>query len=83
MDELSAHLKATASAEPTEEELNKIAVEYFTELLKNEKDLEYSESNVKIQMAKIDGKWEIENSTDFYMALHGSQRQVNDLPAQN
>ena len=34
-------------------------------------------------MAKIDGKWEIENSTDFYMALHGSQRQVNDLPAQN
>ena len=83
MDELSAHLKATASAEPTEEELNKIAVEYFTELLKNEKDLEYSESNVKIQMAKIDGKWEIENSTDFYMALHGGQRQGNDLPAQN
>ena len=83
MDELSAHLQNTASAESTEEELNKIAVEYFTELLKNEKDLEYSESNVKIQMAKIDGKWEIENSTDFYMALHGSQRQVNDLPAQN
>ena len=34
-------------------------------------------------MAKIDGKWEIENSTDFYMALHGGQRQGNDLPAQN
>jgi len=36
MDELSAHLQNTASAESTEEELNKIAVEYFTELLKNE-----------------------------------------------
>ena len=29
MDELSAHLQNTASAESTEEELNKIAVEYF------------------------------------------------------
>ena len=83
MDELSAHLKATASAEPTEEELNKIAVEYFTELLKNEKDLEYSESNVQIQMTKIDGKWEIENAADFYIALYGGQGQVSDLPAQN
>ena len=83
MDELSAHLQNTASAEPTEEELNKIAVEYFTELLKNEKDLEYSESNVQIQMTKIDGKWEIENAADFYIALYGGQGQVSDLPAQN
>jgi hypothetical protein len=83
MDELSAHLQNTASAESTEEELNKIAVEYFTELLKNEKDLEYSESNVQIQMTKIDGKWEIENVADFYIALYGGQGQVSDLPAQN
>ena len=83
LDELSAHLQNTASAEPTDEELNKIAVEYFNELLKNEKDLEYSESNVQIQMTKIDGKWEIENSADFYIALYGGQGQISDLPAQN
>ena len=83
MDELSAHLQNTASAESTEEELNKIAVEYFTELLKNEKDLEYSESNVQIQMTKIDGKWEIENSGDFFIALYGGQGELNNLPAQN
>ena len=83
MDELSAHLQNTASAEPTEEELNKIAVEYFTELLKNEKDLEYSESDIQIQMTKIEGKWEIENPGDLYIGLYGGQGQVTDLPAQN
>ena len=83
MDELSAHLQNTASAEPTEEELNKKAVEYLTELLKNEKDLEINESNIQIQMTKIDGKWEIENSGDFFIALYGGQGELNNLPAQN
>ena len=75
--------KATYSAEPTEEELNKKAVEYLTELLKNEKDLEINESNIQIQMTKIDGKWEIENSGDFFIALYGGQGELNNLPAQN
>ena len=81
IDELSQHLQNTASAEPTEEELNKIANEYFTELLKNEKDLEFSETNVQIQMAKIDGKWEVENPADLFIGLYGGQGV--DLPAQN
>ena len=54
-----------------------------SELLKNEKDLEINESNIQIQMTKIDGKWEIENAADFYIALYGGQGQVSDLPAQN
>nr|WP_314656171.1 DUF5105 domain-containing protein [uncultured Fusobacterium sp.] len=81
IDELSQRLQNTASAEPTEEELNKIANEYFTELLKNEKDLEFSETNVQIQMAKIDGKWEVENPADLFIGLYGGQGV--DLPAQN
>ena len=83
LDELSAHLENTASAESTDEEINKIAVEYLTELLKNEKDLEYSESDIQIQMTKIEGKWEIENPGDLYIGLYGGQGQVTDLPAQN
>lgn len=83
MDELSTYLQANVSAEPTEEELNKKAVEYLTELLKNEKDLEINESNIQIQMTKIDGKWEIENSGDFFIALYGGQGELNNLPAQN
>ena len=81
IDELSQRLQNTASTEPTEEELNKIANEYFTELLKNEKDLEFSETNVQIQMAKIDGKWEVENPADLFIGLYGGQGV--DLPAQN
>ena len=81
LDEFSQHMQNTASAEPTEEELNKIAVEYFTELLKNEKDLEFNETNVQIQMAKIDGKWEVENPADLFIGLYGGQGV--DLPAQN
>ena len=83
MDELSTYLQANVSAEPTEEELNKKAVEYLTELLKNEKDLEINESNIQIQMTKIDGKWEIENSGDFFVALYGGQGELSNLPAQN
>ena len=83
MDELSAHLENTASAESTDEEINKIAVEYLTELLKNEKDLEYSESDIQIQMTKIEGKGAIENPGDLYIGLYGGQGQVTDLPAQN
>jgi len=81
LDEFSQHMQNTASAEPTEEELNKIAVEYFTELLKNEKDLEFNETNVQIQMVKIDGKWEVENPADLFIGLYGGQGV--DLPAQN
>ena len=34
-------------------------------------------------MTKIDGKWEIENSGDFFIALYGGQGELNNLPAQN
>ena len=71
MDELSAHLQNTASAEPTEEELNKIAVEYFTELLKNEKDLEYVETEVNVQMQKSQEGWVITNPNDLVSATLG------------
>ena len=83
MDELSAYLEANVGPEPTEEELNEKAVGYLSELLKNEKDLEINESNIQIQMVKIDGKWEIENSADFFIALYGGQGQATDIPAQN
>ena len=80
-DKITEHLQANASQEPTEEELNKIATEYLEEVLKNEKDIEFTESNIQIQMKKTDGKWEIENLDDFQMALYGGQ--VGSLPVQN
>ncbi|ALF25162.1 DUF5105 domain-containing protein [Fusobacterium nucleatum] len=79
-DELSAHLEATASAELTEEEINQKAVDYFTELLKNEKKLEFIEINIQVQMKKISGKWNILNTDDIYTAIAGNPVTVEIVP---
>ena len=79
-DELSAHLEATASAELTEEEINQKAVDYFTELLKNEKKLEFIETNMQVQMKKISGKWNILNTDDIYTAIAGNPVTVEIVP---
>ena len=79
-DELSAHLEATASAELTEEEINQKAVDYFTELLKNEKKLEFIETNIQVQMKKISGKWNILNTDDIYTAIAGNPVTVEIVP---
>ena len=79
-DELSAHLEATASAELTEEEINQKAVDYFTELLKSEKKLEFTETNIQVQMKKISGKWNILNTDDIYTAIAGNPVTVEIVP---
>ena len=79
-DELYAHLEATASAELTEEEINQKAIEYFTELLKNEKKLEFIETNIQVQMKKISGKWNILNTDDIYTAIAGNPVTVEIVP---
>lgn len=79
-DELSAHLEATASAELTEEEINQKAVDYFTELLKSEKKLEFIETNMQVQMKKISGKWNILNTDDIYTAIAGNPVTVEIVP---
>ena len=83
IDEVSAYLQATTNSETTEEEINKIAIEYFTELLKNEKDLEINETNIQIQMQKVDSKLEIKNPEDLYIGLYGGNGEVKDLPDRN
>ena len=80
MDELSAHLQNTASAEPTEEEINQKAIDYFTELLKNEKNLEFTEINIQVQMQKISGKWNILNTDDIYTAITSNPVSVEIVP---
>ena len=52
-------------------------------LLKNEKDLEINETNIQIQMQKVDSKWEIKNPEDLYIGLYGGNGEVKDLPDRN
>ena len=80
MDELSTHLQATASVELTEEEINQKAIDYFTELLKNEKNLEFTETNIQVQMQKISGKWNILNTDDIYTAITSNPVSVEIVP---
>ena len=80
MDELSTHLQVTASVELTEEEINQKAIDYFTELLKNEKNLEFTETNIQVQMQKISGKWNILNTDDIYTAITSNPVSVEIVP---
>ena len=80
MDELSTHLQATASVELTEEEINQKAIDYFTELLKNEKNLEFIETNIQVQMQKISGKWNILNTDDIYTVITSNPVSVEIVP---
>ena len=80
MDELSTHLQATASVELTEEEINQKAIDYFTELLKNEKNLEFTETNIQVQMQKISGKWNILNTDDIYTVIISNPVSVEIVP---
>ena len=80
MDELSTHLQATASVELTEEEINQKAIDYFTELLKNKKNLEFTETNIQVQMQKISGKWNILNTDDIYTAITSNPVSVEIVP---
>ena len=80
MDELSTYLQATASVELTEEEINQKAIDYFTELLKNEKNLEFTETNIQVQMQKISGKWNILNTDDIYTVITSNPVSVEIVP---
>ena len=64
----------------TEEEINQKAVDYFTELLKSEKKLEFTETNIQVQMKKISGKWNILNTDDIYTAIAGNPVTVEIVP---
>ena len=52
-----------------EEAFTKATVDYFSELSK--KDLEYTETNVKVHMEKIEGEWKVINTDDILVGIFG------------
>lgn len=54
------------------EEINNLAVEYYGNLVRNDKNLEYKEINVNVQLQKINGNWKILNTDDIFAAILGS-----------
>lgn len=66
--------------ESDEEKVNELAINYFGKILKNEKNLEFTETNIQVQMQKINGKWRILNTDDIYTAIIGSPIAVEIVP---
>ena len=61
-----------------EEAFTKATVDYFSELSK--KDLEYTETNVKVHMEKIEGEWKVINTDDILVGIFGGLEEFVGEP---
>ena len=62
-------LKPLIESNMGEEAFTKVTVDYFSDLSK--KDLEYTETNVKVHMEKIEGEWKVINTDDILIGIFG------------
>ena len=62
-------LKPLVEANMGEDDFNKATTNYFSDLLK--KDLDYTETNIKVHMEKIDGEWKVINTDDILVGIFG------------
>ena len=69
LSEFMLSLKPLIESNMGEEAFTKATVDYFSELSK--KDLEYTETNVKVHMEKIEGEWKVINTDDILVGIFG------------
>ena len=69
LSEFMLSLKPLIESNMGEEAFTKATVDYFSELSK--KDLEYTETNVKVHMEKIEGEWKVINTDDIVVGIFG------------
>ena len=69
LTEFMISLKPLIESNMGEEAFTKATVDYFSDLSK--KDLDYTETNVKIYMEKIDGEWKVINTDDILVGIFG------------
>ena len=61
-----------------EEAFTKATVDYFSDLSK--KDLDYTETNIKVHMEKIDGQWKVINTDDVLVGIFGGLEEFVRAP---
>ena len=61
-----------------QEEFNKFSVDYFTNLL-NDKNIEYVETEVNVQMQKMEDGWRITNPNELVAAILGGAASLIGL----
>ena len=69
LTEFMVSLKPLVESNMGEEAFTKATANYFSDLSK--KDLDYTETNVKVHMEKIEGEWKVINTDDIVVGIFG------------
>ena len=78
LTEFMVSLKPLVESNMGEEAFTKATVNYFSDLSK--KDLDYTETNVKVHMEKIDGEWKVINTDDVLVGIFGGLKEFVRSP---
>jgi len=78
LSEFMLSLKPMIEANMGEDAFSKATVDYFSDLAK--KELEYTETNVKVYMEKIDGEWKVKNTNDVLIGIFGGLEEFVRVP---
>ncbi|WP_147369235.1 DUF5105 domain-containing protein [Fusobacterium polymorphum] len=78
LSEFMLSLKPLIETNMGEEAFTKATVDYFSDLSK--KDLDYTETNIKVHMEKIDGQWKVINTDDVLVGIFGGLEEFVRVP---
>ena len=78
LTEFMISLKPLVESNMGEEAFTKATVNYFSDLSK--KDLDYTETNVKVHMEKIDEEWKVINTDDILVGIFGGLKEFVRSP---
>ena len=78
LSEFMLSLKPMIETNMGEEAFTKATVDYFSDLSK--KDLDYTETNIKVHMEKIDGQWKVINTDDVLVGIFGGLEEFVRAP---
>ena len=78
LSEFMLSLKPMIETNMGEEAFTKATVDYFLDLSK--KDLDYTETNIKVHMEKIDGQWKVINTDDILVGIFGGLEEFVRVP---
>ena len=78
LSEFMLSLKPLIESNMGEEAFTKATVDYFSDLSK--KDLDYTETNIKVHMEKIDGQWKVINTDDVLVGIFGGLEEFVRAP---
>ena len=78
LSEFMLSLKPMIETNMGEEAFTKATFDYFSDLSK--KDLDYTETNIKVHMEKIDGQWKVINTDDVLVGIFGGLEEFVRAP---